>query len=359
MRSAALIALVTGLSLSGCTATPVWTPVDIGGVLPAALAASADGLLVAGSTGSGPALLRVDPTGAVAFELAPAEPYAAQATLVAVAASATEVDAIGTVVGGAHGNPRWTVWDGTPAPASISSRPQEFFTFGGHDAGPLLAVLETPSGPVVLGSRTTNAGARAVLYTRAGTTWSPRPSPGALTSTKDVQLGFSATATSGGRILVAGDEVLLAGGLEQRPVVWVGGVAAGWRLIELPTGGLSGSGLSRATSIACGDASCWVAGWVRGHPVGWSLDVATGTPSLLAVLPGEPPPGNDPHALVAVVSGVPVVATNAATPSVQLACPSGWRAFPSPGQVSALAVAGDQLYAIADGSLTRLDAPSC
>jgi hypothetical protein len=359
MRGAALIALVTGLFLGGCATTPAWTRVATPDLRPAALAASADGLLVAGSSGSGPGLARVDASGTRAFELAPAEPYAAEATLVAVSASATGIDAIGTVVGGAHGNPRWTVWDGTATPARIASRPQEFFTFGGHDAGPLIAVLEAPSGPVVVGSRTTTTGTRAVLYTRDGDTWSPRPSPEALTSTVDVQLGFGGAAVSGERILIAGDELLLARGLAQRPVVWVGDPAGSWRRIELPIGGIAGSGLSRATSIACGDTTCWLSGWVRGHPVGWSVDVATGTPSLLAVLPGDPPAGNDPRALITVVSGAPVVATNAATPSVQLACPEGWRPLPSPGRVSALVATGRTLYAIADGALYRVDPPSC
>jgi hypothetical protein len=359
MRAGPFVALATGLVLGGCAATSAWTPVETGGLRPVALAASGDGLLVAGATDSGPALLRLGTGGPVTFDLAPAEPYAAQATLVAVSATATAVDAIGTVVGGAHGNPRWTIWDGTTSPPELASHPQEFFTFGGHDAGPLLAVLETPSGPAILGSRTTNTGSRAVLYTRSGTTWSPRPSPDALTSTADVQLGFSSAATSGERTLVAGDELLLANGLEQRPVIWLGGPRDDWRRIELPTGGIAGSGLSRATSVACGHDTCWVAGWVRGHPVGWSLDIATATPTLMAVLPGDPPPGNDPAALIAVVSGRPVVATNAAAPSVQLDCPQGWRALPSPGRVSALVAVGGQLYAIADGALTRLDAPAC
>lgn len=359
MRAAGLIALVTGLLLGGCSATTAWTPVGTGDVRPAALAATGDAMLVAGSVGSGPGLLRVDAAGTEGFALAPAEPYAAQARLVVVATAGAEVDAVGTVVGGAHGNPRWTVWDGTTTPPRLASHQQEFFTFGGHDAGPLLGVLETPSGPVILGSRTTNSGARAVLYTRDGTTWSPLPSPDALTSTTDVQLGFSAAATSGDRIVIAGDELLLTNGLEQRPVVWMGGLDGGWRRIDLPIDGIAGSGLARATSIACAGTSCWVAGWVRGHPVGWSVDVSTGTPSLLAVLPGDPAPGNDPRALIAVVSGMPVVATDAATPSVQLGCPGGWRALPSPGQVSALAAAGGRLYAIVDGSLTSLDAPTC
>jgi len=353
-----LTTFLAGLVLSGCTAAPAWTPVGTGDVRPSALSASGDGVLVAGSSGSGPALLRLGATGPTPFELDAAEPYAAQATLVVVATGAAGVDAVGTVVGGAHGNPRWTVWDGTADPPLLTSRPQEFFTFGGHDAGPLLAILETSSGPVLLGSRTTNSGARAVLYTRSGTTWTPAPSPRELTSTTEVQLGFSAAATSGALMVIAGDELLLAGGLEQRPAVWVGSGDT-WRLVDLPTAGIAGSGLSLATSVACSGGSCWLAGWVRGHPVAWRLDPSSGAAELLATLPGDPTAGNDPRALVAVVDGVPVVATNAATPSIQLGCPSGWRSLASPGPVSALAASGASVYAIAAGVLNRLDAPSC
>jgi len=353
-----MIALVTGLLLCGCAASPAWTPVPTGDVRPAALATMGDGVLVAGSSGTGPALLRLDTTGSTSFELDAAEPYALQATLVVVAANSTTVDAIGTVVGGAHGNPRWTVWDGSASPQRLASHPQEFFTFGGHDAGPLTAILETPSGPVIVGSRTTNTGSRAVLYTRTGTKWSPRPSPEALASTTDVQLGFSAAATSGARMLIAGDALLLTGGLDQRPAVWIG-TGDDWRLVELPTSGIEGTGLSRATSIACAADSCWVAGWVRGHPVAWSLDPANGSATLLATLSGDPPAGNDPHALVTVVAGTPVVATNASTPSVQLGCRSGWRMLPSPGVVSALAAAGDRLYAVSADRLWELDVSQC
>lgn len=352
------MALLAGLLLGGCTAPPAWEQVETGDVRPAALAAGQDAVLVAGASGSGPALLRLDAAGSKRFELDPAEPYAAQATLVVVAGSGSTVDAVGTVVGGAHGNPRWTVWDGTENPPRLVSRPQGFFTFGGHDAGPLIALLETPSGPVIVGSRTTNTGSRAVLYVRKGSTWAPTPSPIALASTAEVQLGFSAAATSGDRMFIAGDELLLSGGLDQRPAVWTGS-GSEWRLVELPTSGITGTGLARATSVACNETACWLAGWVRGHPVVWSLDPATGAATLLATLPGELPAGNDPRALVSVVGGVPVVATNAATPSVQAGCPSGWRALATPGRVSALAASGSSVYAIAGDVLNRLDAPTC
>jgi hypothetical protein len=358
MRPAILMALLVGLLLGGCTTPSAWKPVDIGDVRPSALAAGPDAMLVAGASGSGPALLRLDAAGTTRFELDAAEPYAAQATLVVVAGSGSGVDAVGTVVGGAHGNPRWTVWDGTANPPRLASRPQEFFTFGGHDAGPLFAALETPSGPIIAGSRTTNSGSRAVLYVRNGSMWTPTPSPSALSSTAEVQLGFSAAAMSGERMIIAGDELLLSGGLDQRPAVWIGS-GGDWHLIELPTSGITGTGLSRATSIACGPSGCWLAGWVRGHPVAWTLDPATGAATLLATLPGDVPAGNDPRALITVVGSIPVVATNASTPSIQAGCPSGWRALATPGPVSALAASGSSLYAIAGDVLNRLDAPAC
>jgi hypothetical protein len=93
--------------------------------------------------------------------------------------------------------------------------------------------------------------------------------------------------------------------------------------------------------------------------VAWSFDPTSGTATLLAALPGDPPQGNDPRALVTVVAGIPVVATNAAAPSVQVGCQGGWRTLPSPGVATSLVASGTSLFAIASGILQRLDAPTC
>ncbi|MFZ0530697.1 MAG: hypothetical protein WAL91_09185, partial [Propionicimonas sp.] len=165
------VAAMLGL-LAGCAPATTWQRVELGDFRPASLAASADGVLVGGQENSAPGLIRVAGTArGAAFTLRPGEPAAQQATLISVAADADAVHAIGRMFAGAHSNPRLTIWDGTGTSGVLTSHPQEFFTFGGHDAGPLLGTMVPEGEPVILGSRTTATGAEAVLWTRSGTTW--------------------------------------------------------------------------------------------------------------------------------------------------------------------------------------------
>jgi hypothetical protein len=365
--------------LSACVPAPAlptaptgfaWQQVELAGVRPASLAVAGGGLLVGGRTADAPAprLLRLT-GGSVAGELRlePADPNAAAADLVRLTVAGDDVYAIGTMIAGAHSNPRLTVWDGTLGSAVLSSHTQEFFTFGGHDAGPLLGTVAVDGGPVIFGSRVGERGPYGLLWTRRGHTWSQQASRAALASTPDREYGFSALARSGDRLVVSGDELGLAGGLTQRPVVFVGDVAGEWQQVALPVPDLPvvAGQLSRATSVACpaGPGTCWVGGWVRGHALAWPLDVpASGAPSVAqpAVLPGDPPSGNDPATLVVLAGAIPVVFTNATTPSVQRGCPTGWQGLAAPpGRVTAAAAAPDGLYAVAGDALWRLAAPAC
>ena len=60
------------------------------------------------------------------------------------------VVALGAAHGGAHANFRWTIWTGTPA--GLVDRPQTFETFGGQEAGSLLAVARDRHGPLIVGT---------------------------------------------------------------------------------------------------------------------------------------------------------------------------------------------------------------
>lgn len=359
--------------------SPAWTPVALpDGVRATSLASAGDDLLVGGvrgadAAGSGqtpedaaPSLLvvrgqSVDGT----FALRPADPYAGVADLVSVDVEGDEVFAIGTAVGGAHANPRRTVWDGPLAARRLTSRPQEFFTFGGHDAGTLLGTTVVGGTAVIVGSRVGATGLYGLLWTRKAHTWTPQEPPAELTSTPDREFSFLAFARLGSRLVVTGDELGLAGGLNQAPAAFVGGVDGGWRELLLPVPStlerVAGQ-LSRATSVACPPAgeTCWAAGWVRGRPLAWPVAVPSATAGEAVVLPGEAPAGTDAAALVTIVAGRPLVLTNAATPTAQVGCPDGWRTLASPTRpVTALAAAGDGVYAVADGRLWRLAVPSC
>ncbi len=122
--------------------------------------------------------------------------------------------------------------------------------------------------------------------------------------------------------------------------------------------------LSRATSVACNDGTgCWVAGWVRGRPVVWALEIAADgqvTVRETTVLDGTAPEGADPNAQVAVIGEVPAVLTGAAEPAMQVGCPDGWRSLPAPpGAATVLQAAASGLYAITSSGLHRLDLSRC
>jgi len=389
-RSSVLWLLGTALAVSGCTATPAWRPVDLGALQPSSLVAAGDELLVGGQASGGPALARLSPPEArTELALTPDGPEAQAAALVELAARGDQVQALGTMISGAHSNPRWTVWDGSLAAGTLASHPQEFFTFGGHDAGPLLGVDWVAGQPVILGSRTTTTGARAALYQSSGTTWQEvSDRPGKLASTTTSQLGFSALASTGENLVIAGDEVVLSQPLRQRPLIWVGRPGGSWTRLEPATPTTDGPGLARAQAAACtSDGTCWVAGWVHGQLVAWS--VATGAapsasgPELPAGDAGAgTSEGPDPVPRLAIWQGRPVLAGNGPRPELQVRCDSGWRPLPLPDRngdgsntvhprqsdsqepspaaaVTALAAVGQRLYVLIGRTLWAIDRSPC
>ena len=358
------------LAAAGCTATPGWQRIELpANVRPASLAPAADGLLVGGQAGGRPYLVRVDGlTAGAAVDLSPQEPAAEDAELISVAVDGDELYAIGRWFGGAHSNPRLTMWDGTVSSNKLNSRPQEFWTFGGHDAGNLLGIAVLSGRGVIFGLRSGAASIEGVVWTRAGHTWTKHvevdPS---LVSSPDRVVSFTALTRLGDRMVVAGDELGLTGGLNQQPSVWVGAPEGPWMqaLLPIPADLPTVPGqLSRATSVACDEGSgCWVAGWVRGRPVVWAVGVAADgaiTPREPTVLAGTSLSGADPNALLTLVAGRPVVLTGAVAPSLQLRCPNGWRTLAAPaGTATVLQSAASGLYAITTAGVQRLDPPRC
>jgi hypothetical protein len=371
--TAAAIAAAT-LVAAGCTVAPgvapAWQDVPLPpDVRAASLASGGDTVLLGGQADGHPVLLRVDglKTG-TAVALDPREPSAADADLISVTVDGDDLYAIGRWFGGAHSNPRLTMWDGTISSNLITSRPQAFFTFGGHDAGNLLGIEVIAGRPVIFGLRSETTGIEGVVWTRSGKTWTKRvrldPS---LVSSPDRVVSFTALDRLGDHLVVVGDEVGLAGGLKQQPSLWVGSPDGPWTqaLLPLPADLPPVAGqLSRATSVACADGGgCWVAGWVRGRPVVWGIDIATDgsiTPRQPTVLVGTPPSGADPNALVVLVADRPVVLTGAGAPGLQLGCPDGWHALPAPtGTATVLHAATAGLYAVTGDGLQRLEPPRC
>ena len=364
-RPAALVAVVLALVAAGCVAppattpVPAWTDVTPAGVVPATVATTPTGLLIAGTDGSeaAPAVVGLDGS---PVPLVPTEPYAETAQISAVATAGDQLYLLGGRSGGAHGNVRWTVWDG-PLAGPVTSRPQEFFTFGGHDAGPLLGVVVALGQPVIVGSRGDEGGPLAALYMASGQTWHQLETPALLRSGKGGILSFTAATGTGDQVVIVGDVVTAdATGTVQTPALFHGTVGGSWARIDLPVPSPRAPGLSHATAVACTLDACWVAGW-SGGPMVWRVSLVDGSVLTTSSLPGDARSDTDPAPLVALVDGRPVVLTDAAPPTLAVLCHPTWTTFPAPRAAAALASVGNDLYVVAGTSpyLARVTLPAC
>lgn len=363
-----VVALAVVLLVCGACAPPPprdthlwWSDATPQGVMPSALAITEAGLVVAGTdvAGAVPALVRAD---GAAIPLVATEPYAASAGLVGVVASTdpARLYAIGGRSGGAHGNVRWTVWDG-PLAGPVSSRPQEFFTFGGQDAGPLLGVVMAKGQPVIVGSRGDEGGPLAGLYMASGTTWHQLETPALLRSGKGGILGFTAATGTGDEVVIVGDVVTAdVTGTVQTPALFHGTPGGTWARVDLPVPEPRKPGLKHATAVACTLEACWVAGW-SGGPMAWRVSLADGSVLATSSLAGDAPTDTDPTALVALVDRRPVVVTNAATPTIAVGCGATWTTLPAPRAVTAVIGEGTDLYVVAGTTprLWRATIPAC
>jgi hypothetical protein len=121
--TAAATLLAAALTAAGCTAAPAWHSVEVpAGFRPASLAPAGDGLFAGGQSGGTPALVRVDGLRAgAAVDLDPREPAASDADLIWITADGDDLFAVGRWFGGAHSNPRLTMWDGTASSNLLTS----------------------------------------------------------------------------------------------------------------------------------------------------------------------------------------------------------------------------------------------
>ncbi len=250
-----------------------------GGARPVTLSASGDALLIGVLRNGGPALVRRGTDGAVTeVPVNPLSPYAKVATWVSIGSDGNRIVALAGERGGAHGNVRWSVWNGSAA--GLTEQVQAFSTFGGYGAGELYDAVLTPAGPTLVGTwENPTAGFDLALWTNEGDTWTRQISPGAaLRSNRDL-LGFPIAATSLGQgILAVGWQ--LAGGAQQA-VAWrsTSGVT-GWTRTALPETGADPS----ANAARCSGTDCGVTGRSDGKLAIWRL-----ADDKWARLPGVPP----------------------------------------------------------------------
>lgn len=268
-----------------------WTKVDVPAE-PVVLTEHGDELLVGmrhrGATVV-PELLLLDAKGQqkpIPVKPNPASPYAFEAIWYSIAYDGKQLLALGGAAGGAHSNTRWTVWTGSPQTGLIE-RPQNFFTFGGQDAGDLYSAVITPSGRALLGSwGGVQTGNDAMVWLPEGDKWTRQdPTKTALQSTPSLLVGPAFGTTLGESIVLVGSQVRLGDGkVAQGAAVWRSTkLNQGWSRIELPEPG----NRSQASTATCSSTGCVISGYADGQLAIWQLD-ASGTAKRLAGVPSIP-----------------------------------------------------------------------
>ena len=315
-----------------------------GGLAPSTVQVAGDELLVGGSVRTGaersPALARGSTdAGWRSMPLTPATPYGRVAVLISVTGDGRSVEAVGAAHGGAHANFRWTIWTGTPS--GVVDRPQTFETFGGQEAGTLLAVTRDRQGPLIVGTWQGAYGPDAAVWRAKGERWVRQPSPASLANTVDRQVApRTATGQPDGSVVISGSVIQLADGVRQSAAVWRGS-GADWELSELSDPGRR----SEAWSTAClgsdpGDHGCWSVGSREGKVSVWSADERASVPDLVV--------GDDDAGVIARHDEQVVVALSSEGHGRLLIGHAGaWRLYTAPeGVVRGAALVGTRLYLV-------------
>lgn len=364
-RTPATLALALVLALSACSPAaeqpvpdpdaPVtlagWKTVRLpDGLIPATVAAFGDEVVVGGFVGSDaerkPALARGsagdddDPAWQL-ITLQPSTPYGKVASLVSVAGDerTPSLTALGAAHGGAHANFRWTIWTGTTT--GLVDRQQTFETFGGQEAGSLLAVVRDRVGPLVVGTWQGEHGLDGVLWRAEGDSWVRQPTPVAMANTADRQVApRTATSQPDASVTVDGSVIDLTDGVRQSAAVWRGS-GTQWQLSVLSDPGTR----SEAWSTACAETgpTCWTVGSRDDALAVWADDVRA-----------EPPPLPVGDADTGVIARHPdrvvVVASSNGRGRLLVADQNrtgDWRSYTAPdGVVRAAALVGTRLFLV-------------
>ena len=379
-RRRALAAVAVVLLLPACTASPQppapapdapatlagWETVRLpDGLTPATVAAIGDEVLVGGSFGPDndrrPALAQL-PAGDGTTEwqlvaLQTSTPYGKVASLVSLAGDDAVTDsadqrtrsltALGAAHGGAHANFRWTVWTGSTT--GLVDRPQTFETFGGQEAGSLLAVVRDRVGPVVVGTWQGQHGLDGALWRADRDRWVRQPTPVALANTADRQVApRTATSQPDASVTVDGSVIDLTDGVRQSAAVWRG-AGSQWQLSVLPDPGRR----SEAWSTACAEtgSTCWTVGSRDDALAVWTDGVRAKTPPL---------PVDDADTGVIARHGdrVVVVASSNGRGRLLVADQDrtgDWRSYTAPdGVVRAAALVGTRLFLVSGADDTAV-----
>lgn len=355
--TALLGALLVGgaVACSGGSSSPLpipspravpWAAVDLpAGTFPL-LVRSGDGVVVVATrTGQRASMYRVSVPGdgtPAPVSLVSHSVYAPGAHWVDLATDGTRVLALGRASGGAHGLPRWTVWNGTPE--RLVEQPQPFETLGGPRSGGLAAVGLGREAVLAGTWDDGGPGLDTRLWTQASpNAWERLPAASALVSTSRLLPQPSGVAWSSAGLLLAGSVTELGEGssVVTRATAWTAPAARGpWTRHDLPTKNTS----ARATGATCPGGAWWVVGLDGEGPAAWEV-ASSGTTEVplpdVPTTPGVPP-------AVAVAAGSVWVAV-AGRDAVLLSRRQGreWATVQGPpGRPVSLAASPGRLYLV-------------
>jgi hypothetical protein len=268
MRRRWLITLAAVLAAAGCTAQPPapvvsngWreVPAPAAGARVLAIVPDGRGLLVVGSVpgpqGRAPgAWTTTDATTWHAVPLQPHTYYAYQAELVTVGVAGGRVTALGQAFGGAHSNPRMTVWSGDDT--GLVEHEQPFEMFGGPHAITVGDAAALPGTALLVGQWDGPTGryGAAVWTSPDGAAWRRDAADPALASAPGEQTSALGVGTGAAGFLVTG---ATQQGAQLLPLLWVSPDGRAWRRISLPT--LNQAGVE-ANHVACDGTGCVLAG---------------------------------------------------------------------------------------------------
>lgn len=414
VAGAAVGALVSGLVFGLGTRDPVpsWraVPVSLPGPV-TAMAPLGDRLLL--GTYAAAARPRVGlhlldparPAALTAVPLAPNSPYAYEGSWRFLATDGPRVLGVAGVVGGAHGNVRWTIWHGDIGgatgdgagdgaggaaggdPGGVTETEQPFFTFGGYDMGSLTGAGMVGGREVIFGSwKSASSGLDIATWQAGGTEssatqWSRTQSPpAALTSTPSELVSAVAAIPdgSGSTILLGSTTRLGNGAVTTVPSIWTAESARVWTRHDLPRpAGVDGlAWVEAGTCSPRGTATaprCLLAGRVGDRLTVWTWDGAAPKGAAVHLRPG---PGRlvtlaDADRIVGVsLAGrrawivlAHTTAGSSSHPQARAGEPAGevvtarhtdgdggWSVAPAPGGTpTALATVGDRVYLATDG----------
>lgn len=350
----AVFLLAVSLVLGGCGPSEPdavrFTEVELpAGVKPMVLTPVGDTLLI-GVRREGqrvvPGLLRRAADGTVSdVKVRPAGMYGEQAFWYSIAADTSHIVAIGGKTGGAHGNVRWSAWDGSAA--GLVEKPQPFSTFGGYGGGDLVDAVLTPHGPALIGTWQNPAvGLDIMVWLLDGRYWVRRPVAGTALENKKESLKFplAASGVGDGTVIVGWE---LSGG-RQHPAAWraTSGVT-NWTMTRLPSGRAGA-----ALSVSCADTTCTAAGWVDGNLALWTLSGTTWT--RVQGVPRVPVAQNTDLAPPVAVAGHPAEVLNKGGQVVLADTITRPLTGPT-GKVVASARVGQTLYVATEDRLWQAD----